>query len=120
VKTFLVILSFFFVFQSNQLNAQDTIKKIKPAEAKNYIGKVVAVAGVLTELHKTDNIIYLNIDGKYPDNVFSAVIFSDDFDEFKNIDSFEGKTVEITGIVKEYNNKAEIILNTGTQLKIVK
>jgi DNA/RNA endonuclease YhcR with UshA esterase domain len=120
LKTFFVILSFFFVFHFSPLSAQDTIKKIIPVEAQSYIGKVVTVVGMIAGLHKTDNIIYLNIDAKYPDNIFTAVIFMDDFDEFKNIDSFLGKKVEITGIVKEYNNKAEIILNTDTQLTVVK
>jgi DNA/RNA endonuclease YhcR with UshA esterase domain len=54
--------------------------------------------------------IFLNIDGIYPDNPF----------KFPNIKSLEGKTIIVTGQIKLYRNKPEIILNSPNQIKVAK
>jgi DNA/RNA endonuclease YhcR with UshA esterase domain len=54
--------------------------------------------------------IFLNIDGIYPDNPF----------KFPNIKSLEGKTIVVTGQIKLYRNKPEIILNSPNQIKVAK
>jgi hypothetical protein len=46
--------------------------------------------------------IFLNIDGIYFDNPFTAVIFKSDADKFPNIKSLEGKTIIVTGQIKLY------------------
>jgi DNA/RNA endonuclease YhcR with UshA esterase domain len=43
-----------------------------------------------------------------------------DADKFPNIKSLEGKTIIVTGQIKLYRNKPEIILNSPNQIKIVK
>jgi len=63
---------------------------------------------------------FLNIDGIYPNNPFTAVIFKSDADKFPNIKSLEGKTIIVTGQIKLYRNKPEIILNSPNQIKIAK
>lgn len=72
--------------------------------------------------------IFLNIDGRYPDNPFSAVIFNTDSRKFKDIKSLEGKTVIITGLIYTYLGKfakrslsgPEIIIKDPNQIKIIK
>jgi hypothetical protein len=53
-------------------------KTIKPDDAKNYIGKVITVTGVVESVYHAEKAIYLNMGGKYPDNTFTAVIFTAD------------------------------------------
>jgi DNA/RNA endonuclease YhcR with UshA esterase domain len=54
--------------------------------------------------------IFLNIVRIYPDNPF----------KYPNIKSLEGKTIIVTGQIKLYRNKPEIILNSPNQIKVVK
>jgi hypothetical protein len=82
-------------------------------EAINHIGEVHQVY-----ISSRGN-IFLNIDGIYPDNPFTAVIFKSDADKFPNIKSLEGKTIIVTGQIKLYRNKPEIILNSPNQIKLV-
>jgi hypothetical protein len=77
-------------------------------EAINHIGEFLSRGN-----------IFLNIDGIYPDNPFTAVIFKSDADKFPNIKSLEGKTIIVTGQIKLYRNKPEIILNSPNQIKLV-
>ena len=56
--------------------------------------------------------------GDYPNNAFTGVIFSSDASKFYSVNSYEGKVVEITGKVKEYQGKVEIIVKEKKQIKI--
>ena len=89
------------------------------SEAPNYIGETKCVSG------KVDNVfisekgnIFLNFCSNYKTCPFTAVIFSSDADKFSNPRQFKGKTVEITGLIKTYQGRPEIILNAPNQIKI--
>ena len=58
--------------------------------------------------------------GDYPDNAFTAVIFSSDASKFSDIEGYEKKVIEVTGKVKEYQGKVEIIVKEKKQIKINK
>jgi DNA/RNA endonuclease YhcR with UshA esterase domain len=94
-------------------------RTIAPTEAKDHVGQSVTVEGRVSEVHHTasGNAIFIDIGGRYPDNVFAAVIFQDDFDKFPDIDALEGKTVDVTGPIKRYKGKPEIILTDPAQIK---
>ncbi len=88
-------------------------------EAENYVGDYKCVTG------KIDNVFisskgnnFLNFCPDYRTCSFSATIFSSDAYKFSNIKSYSGKTVEITGLVKTYQGRAEIIINNPSQIKI--
>jgi hypothetical protein len=109
---FLAIISIFIVKSGF---SQDTIKA---ADAKKYIDNSVVVIGKVAEIKKTEKMIYVNVDGKYPDNNFTAVVFAKNFGVFPDIDTYLDKMVEIFGTVIEYNGKPEIILESAYQLKM--
>jgi DNA/RNA endonuclease YhcR with UshA esterase domain len=93
---------------------------IPAAEAKNHIDKDVTVEGVVSEVHHaaSGRAIFIEIGGRYPNNPFSAVIFKDHFSKFPTADSLAGKTVDVTGRIKDYRGRAEIILDDPDQLKV--
>ena len=93
---------------------------IPAAEAKNHIDKDVTVEGVVSEVHHaaSGKVIFIEIGGRYPRNPFSAVIFKDHFNKFPTVDSLAGKTVDITGRIKEYRGRPEIVLDDPEQLKV--
>jgi exonuclease VII large subunit len=93
-------------------------EKVKSEDAGNYFGKEVIVVGELSQVSTSrSGTTFLNIDGKYPNNKFTAVIFKDYKDVFKDVKKLVGKKVEIKGKVKEYKGIFEIILEKENQLK---
>ncbi len=93
---------------------------ISPVEAKNYIGKAVTVKGLVADVHKTEKVAYLNFVEKFPDNPFSAVVFARSFGDFGELDIYEGRFAEVTGIISLYKGKPQIILSERSQLKLSK
>ena len=91
---------------------------IAPDDAKAQVGKTVTVEGTVDNVHTTAaGNTYIDMGGQYPNNTFAAVIFSADTSKFSNVTALKGKTVDITGPVKLYNDKPEIILKSADQLK---
>jgi len=94
-------------------------KCIPYTEAGKYIGEYGCVTGKVDHVYtsnKGNN--FLDFCPHYKTCPFSAVIFSSDAYKFSNIKGFRGKTVEITGLIKTYQGRAEIIINSPDQIKI--
>ncbi len=90
------------------------------AEAAGKVGKDAVVSGMLTQLTKREKLWYLNIDGNYPTNAFTAVVFAKNFNVFTNVDAMVGKKIEITGKVAEFQGKPQIVLERAGQMALPK
>jgi micrococcal nuclease len=103
-------------------NAQTPQGVIDVCDAGSHIGETVKLQGKVTEGSTgKSGTVFLNFGAKYPNHCFTAVIFTSDLKSFptKPQDYYEGKTVSLTGLVKEYNGKPEIILDNQGQIEIV-
>ncbi|MGD1008268.1 MAG: hypothetical protein ABR980_13680 [Ignavibacteriaceae bacterium] len=88
--------------------------KIPASQAKNHIGENETIIGIDSQVyHSRGGTYFLDIDGDYPGNTFTAVILKSDVKKFNDIDSYEGKKVEVKGKIKKYNGKPEIILKNN-------
>ena len=89
-------------------------------QADKYYGQTVTVTGKVVATHNSGKACFLNFHQDWKHN-FSAVIFVSDFAKFPpNPEQFYlNKEVKVTGLVKEYQGKPEIILNDPTQIQIV-
>jgi hypothetical protein len=104
----------------NTFKAKTTIpKKIGTAEANQFYDEEMTVTGKVVAVSSRGNVTILNFDKTYPDTPFTAVVFQENFDQFKNLKELQGKQVEVKGTVTDYRNKPEIILETPNQLKVV-
>ena len=61
---------------------------------------------------------FLNMGGKYPNHVFTAVIFKSAKPLFPEARSWEGKKVRISGVVTESRGKPEIVLERAEQVTV--
>lgn len=93
-------------------------KIVTPVEAAAFIGKVVTVQGYIAEVTKREKVAYLNFVSSFPENPFTAVIFSSRFTEFGDLDRFRNKNVEVTGIVSKFREKPQIVLDEIGQIKV--
>lgn len=92
---------------------------IAPCDAAAHIGQIVPVEGPVDEAHHaaSGRATFLDMGGQHPNNCLAIVMFSDDQSKFPNVDALEAKTVDITGMIKSYRGRPEIILNDPPQLK---
>ncbi|MBU6299067.1 MAG: nucleotide-binding protein [Alphaproteobacteria bacterium] len=92
---------------------------IRPADAGAHTGQTVTVEGVVSEVHTaaSSGTTFIDLGGRYPNNAFTAVIFPDSARAFPNVGMLNSKTVDVTGPIRLYEGKPEIILKAAGQLK---
>lgn len=106
--------------ESNENISGKTGSTISSETVKDHLGEIVTVKGIVTDVHISEKVAYLNFGKKFPKNDFSGVVFAGKFNEFDDLEGFKDKLVEITGSVSVFRNKPQIILNSSDQIKIIK
>ncbi len=88
--------------------------------AKHY-GEYATVEGTIVATHNSGKACFLNFHPDYK-RYFTAVIFASAFPGFPaNPENYYyGKKVRVSGYIKEYKGKPEIILNDPRQIEILK
>ena len=99
----------------------ETTGTIDYSEADNFVGEYKTVKGKVDNLYysKSSDTTFINFCPDYKTCSFCAVVFSSDKSKFDNLYNYDGKTVEITGLIKTYQGRPEIILNNPSQIKVV-
>jgi hypothetical protein len=95
------------------------IQEYEFTEAMDHIGERARITGeVLRVFTAKSGVTFLDFCEDFSDCPFSAVIFASDLKKFPDVSKYERK-VAITGIIKSYNGKAEIILKNPEQIDII-
>ena len=88
------------------------------AQAQKHIGETQCVSGKVLRIDAgNQGNHYLSFCTDSASCSFSVVIFSSDLKNVGDLGRLEGKTVQIRGEVKEFDGRAEIILQKAGQLK---
>jgi PLD-like domain len=104
-------------YKGNPAAAPISTGTIPYTEAPNHIGEQARVTGTLLKAYTAKSgVTFLDFCKDYKTCPFTAVIFADDIKKFPDLDSYVGKTVTLTGKIKSYQGKAEIILEDSSQL----
>ena len=109
----------FFELKLNCGNLSKTFYK-EPVSLNSGEEKIIEGRIADTYRSKT-NTIFLIFEKSYPNHCFVAVIFSSDIYKFPDEpeDYYYGKRVRISGEVKEYEGKPEIILDNMGQIEVL-
>jgi len=92
---------------------------IKPEEAAKHVGETVIVRGTVTQIALTVNLTtHINFGGIYPNHVFTATVFKAKQTQFPGVRDYEGKVVEVQGLIHLYRNKPEIVLSERKQIRL--
>jgi DNA/RNA endonuclease YhcR with UshA esterase domain len=94
---------------------------LAPEEAPSHVGERATVCGVVASAayaaRSNGQPTFLNLGKPYPDQIFTAVIWGDDRSKFGSPEStLRGKNICVTGEIKLYRGKPEIILRDSKQL----
>ncbi len=104
---------------STTTNPVDYSKIIDYKEAPDHIGESLTVKGKIINIYKsTGGMTFFDYCSSYKNCPFSVVIFSENIKNFKNLSTYIGKTILVSGTNKPYNGKAEMVLNAENQIKI--
>jgi len=88
------------------------------ADAQNHIGETRCVTGKVFKVEQgIRGVHFLNFCEERDSCPFTVVVFASDLRYVGDVRQLAGKTVEIHGPVKLYDNRAEIILSDLRQLK---
>ena len=92
---------------------------IPPKDAAHYVGDSMTVEGVVSQVSTgSGGTTFINFGGRYPNHVFYAVIFRKNSARFEEVHALDGKTIAISGIVKLYKGKPQIILYSPEQIEL--
>lgn len=86
-------------------------------QARNHLGETQCVTGKVIRVEAgSGGVHYLDFCEDYRLCPFSVVVFSHDMKNVGDVRELAGKVIEIRGEIKEYDDRAEIILETSKQL----
>jgi DNA/RNA endonuclease YhcR with UshA esterase domain len=129
MKTFLLILV--VLIFAIKLPAADTnipalskantsaLLKIGTGEADKHYDQEMIVTGKVAQVTIRPTVTFLNLDRSHPDSPFTVVIFHGHSSFFGDANALKGKTIEIRGKIKNYNDKPEIALDSTNQLTVL-
>lgn len=91
---------------------------VTPDEAAKHVGEHVIVRGEVTQIVLSVNLTtHINFGGLYPDHVFTVTIFKANQSRFAGVREYDGKLVEVEGVVRLYRGKPEIVLTERSQIR---
>jgi DNA/RNA endonuclease YhcR with UshA esterase domain len=110
-------LAFGLTVSSAQTNSPAP-QKIGALEATQFYGREMIVTGEVAQVSIRPGIVFLNLDQPYPKSPFSLVIFPSATNQFGDLESLKGQSIEARGKIINYHNKPEIVLKKAEQLNV--
>src|SRR5665647_2206399 len=88
--------------------------KISIDSVANHYGERVTVCSKVYGTKALGKVTFINLGAAYPNSPLTVVIFSKDRSNFKEAPEvmYADKKICVTGMLKEYNGKAEIIVTS--------
>ncbi|WP_457596342.1 OB-fold nucleic acid binding domain-containing protein [Hydrogenimonas sp.] len=96
---------------------------ISAKEAARHVGEYVVVCGEVSGVyyarHSNGAPTFVNLDGRYPHQAMTLVIWQEDRPDFPSLvsNAAVGKRVCVEGVVELYRGKPEIVLRERSQLR---
>lgn len=92
---------------------------VTPEQAAKHVGQQVVVRGKISQIVLSVNLTtHINFGGLYPNHVFTATVMKAKQSLFSGVRDYEGKEVEVQGLVHLYKGKPEIVLTERAQIRL--
>ena len=92
--------------------------KIGTADAASHYDQEMIVTGKVAQVTIRPNVTFLNLDKPFPNSPFTVVIFHGHSSFYGDANALKGKSIEIKGKIKNYQDKPEIALDNTNQLTV--
>ena len=98
-------------------------RHLTAAEAKDHVGEKATVCGKVVDSHfasrRRGQPTFLNLDERYPNQIFTIVIWGSDKEKFGDLEAkYRNKNVCVAGLIKSYRGVPEIEANEPSQIEI--
>ena len=112
----IILVAFVFIIYSTAVCQT----KISIDSVANHLGEKVTVCSKVYGTKALGKVTFINLGAAYPNSLLTVVIFSKDISNFKTAPDvlYSDKTICVTGELKDYNGKTEIIVSTPDQITI--
>lgn len=88
-------------------------------EAAKHVGDTATVTGKVEDAFlKEGGPAFLNMGGRHPNETFTIFVQPSDAAAFKSIKDYMGKTVSVTGKIKDHSGKPEIIVKAPSDITV--
>lgn len=87
---------------------------ISPRDAGDHVGEIVTVSGEVVQVKVAERAIFINLAGTSGGRYLNIVTFNMTLGDA--LKRYQGKSVSITGKVKMYKGKPEIVLEGMSQI----
>ena len=92
--------------------------KIGTVDAASHYDQTMIVTGKVAQVTIRPTVTFLNLDKPFPNSPFTVVIFHGHSSFYGDANALKGKSIEIKGKVKNYQDKPEIALDNANQLTV--
>ncbi|MGI0135129.1 MAG: DNA-binding protein [Candidatus Micrarchaeaceae archaeon] len=98
-------------------------KTLTPEQAVSAVGQTATVCGIAASVHfayrSHGQPTFVNLEKPYPNQVFTIVIWGSDRGRFKpSPESWQGKKICVTGLIKSYRGNPEVIARSPEQITV--
>ncbi len=91
---------------------------VTPEEAAKHVGELVIVKGTITQIAVSVKLTtHIDFGARYPNQVFTATIYRAKQPLFPRVRDYEGKPVQVQGVVRLYKGRPDIILTEPSQFR---
>jgi hypothetical protein len=113
-----VVLAFAAIIGLAAVHGAASSDDLAPADIEAHVGQTLTVTGTVDEVFqdRRSGTIFLDMGGRYPSSRFTGVIFRESADDFPDINALEGRKVGLTGTIRLYNGRPEIVLRDAGQI----
>ena len=93
--------------------------RIGTGDADKHMDESAIVTGKVAQVTFRPKVVFLNLDQPFPDSPFTVVIMSKNTNDFGDLKALEGKAVEVSGKIKAFKDKPEIVIDSTNQLTVM-
>ena len=103
------------IFVSLSIFAQN---KVSVDSVSKHTGETITVCSKVYGTKSLEKVTFINVGAAYPNSPLTIVIYAKDIANFKTSidDLYNNKNICVTGAVKEYNGKPEIIITKPEEI----
>jgi hypothetical protein len=93
---------------------------IPDSQAISHVGQNATVQGTVSNVHvSSKGTVFINFGAPYPNQDFTAVIFSSSAGAFGDVMRLEGKKLAVSGPITMWKGKPEMILRMPASLRML-
>jgi DNA/RNA endonuclease YhcR with UshA esterase domain len=92
---------------------------IPATDAAKHVGQTATVEGEVRGVHRAKYVTFINMGGRDPNHAFTAVVFKSDSAAVGDVSGLEGQNISVTGVIKLYKGKPEIVVKSKGQVTIL-